>query len=116
MNKAWTMKEIQFLQDNKDKFSVNEIAEYLNRSFRSVKSQAERLGIKLMSQSHKNFYVQTYYMYDKNETPIAFGTIEEIANKLGKKFNSIKSYTYNSSKNNTKLKSYLVPAGDSIFD
>lgn len=113
--KVWTLKEIEFMKQNQYTLSINEISIVLNRSYRSVKSQSERCGIKLMSQSYKNFYVQKYYFYNRHDEVIAYGTVEQIAKKLGKRFETVKNYIYRSYEEKNNLRSRIVPVGDDII-
>lgn len=82
----WTMKELQFLEDNHEIMSNKEIAAELNRTEGSVAMCKVRRGIK----SFKN---KKIYEVVRGYEVLATGTAEECAEQTGLSLNTIYFYT-----------------------
>lgn len=74
----WTMREIQFLQDNHEGMTASEMGEALGRSRKSIVSKCSNLSI-----SPKSGYTRSHYVLYQGEEIIAQGTKQEIAEQTG---------------------------------
>src|SRR5690625_3191074 len=75
INKAWTLREIEYLKNNYNNLTAKELAEKLGRTVGSVTNKAQELGLK------KN---DEYAVYRNGEI-IAIGTIEDLSERLNLK-------------------------------
>ncbi len=86
MRRAWTMKELQFLEDNHELMSNKELAAELDRTAPAVAVQKNKRGLK--SSGNKKIYEVV-----KGYEVLATGTIEECAEQTGLSVNTIYFYT-----------------------
>lgn len=91
--KEWTMKEIQFLRDNEETMTQEEISERLGRSKAAVRNQALRQGLTILTDSYFKLYKQDYALYNGEEL-VTIGTIAEIAEHVGKSFKTVAYWRY----------------------
>ncbi len=67
MAKRWTVEEIQFLQDNYNKKSVEFVAEKLNRTVDAVQWQASKLDIKYRDKKDKPKKIKYLISFTENQ-------------------------------------------------
>lgn len=79
----WTIKELQFLEDNHEFMSNAELAAELNRSVGSVANQKVKMGL-----TKRNIYEVV-----KGYEVLATGTVEECAEQTGLSVSTIRFYT-----------------------
>lgn len=89
-NKIWTTKEInelkQLIEEGYNRF---EIAEMLGRSYESVKQKI--YGLNLQVNKYSKYGNKIYAMYRKEER-VTWGTLEEIAEEMNIKIETVKHY------------------------
>ncbi|KET11511.1 hypothetical protein JHQ42_15915, partial [Listeria monocytogenes] len=68
MRKNWTDEEIRVLQNNYEYVDTEIIANFLNRSYHSIKNKAARLGISKNSEwtEDEDIYLE-YFVYENDD-------------------------------------------------
>lgn len=98
--KAWTMKDIIFLQDNYEDMTNQELADKLDRSYKVISNKLYELGLRRTSE---------FILYEGDELKFT-GTQQECADYWGVKINTINYYAAESYHKRIKDKPHMKMA------
>jgi len=93
MVKRWTTKEVQYLKRAHKKQTLEHMANHLGRTVKSVREKSRRIGINAVPEYSKFLYLQEYAYYIGEEF-ICIGSIFEIAEKVGIKWETLAKYRH----------------------
>lgn len=85
--KVWTDEEVKYIKKAVGKMTVQEIADELGVSYRTVRNKLNRLGVSVREERSK---VEEYILYQYNN--IKVGTLEELADYVGMKVDELLQY------------------------
>lgn len=91
--KDWSLKEIEYLKENSSVYTLEQFAKIFKRTVNSVRGQAYRQKLDILTDGLYNLYVQEYTYYIGDEV-MCHGTIQEIADQMGKSWKTIANYRY----------------------